>query len=115
LDLGARLQQAPMDVLEAGRMPVIADPTGAVLGLWQPRGHQGAELAGEPGALCWNELQTHDPNGAQRFYAGLFGWGAETRPHSLGGTYTVFSDGGRPVGGMILETAVDRFGVRVSH
>ena len=57
---GGAVLLAPMDVLDVGRMALVADPVGAVLGLWQPRTHPGAQLANEPGAFCWNELITTD-------------------------------------------------------
>src|SRR4051812_17354454 len=52
---GGQVFVPPFDVLDAGRMTVIADPTGAMFGVWQPGRHAGAELANEPGSLCWNE------------------------------------------------------------
>ena len=56
---GGTVFMPPMDVMEAGRMAVFADPV-VVIGLWQPNQHTGAQLVNEPGALCWNELITTD-------------------------------------------------------
>ena len=39
----------PFDVLDAGRMAVIADPQGAALCVWEPRATIGAELVNGPG------------------------------------------------------------------
>ena len=36
-ELGATVMMEPFDVLDAGRMAVIQDPTGAVFCVWQPR------------------------------------------------------------------------------
>src|SRR5436309_784021 len=47
-DAGAAIHVEPMDVMDVGRMAVLADPTGAALGLWQPRRHTGAEVVNEP-------------------------------------------------------------------
>jgi predicted enzyme related to lactoylglutathione lyase len=58
-------------------MAVFADPTGAVLGIWQPNQMQGAQLVNEPVALCWNELNTRDLEAAKAFYAAVFGWDPE--------------------------------------
>ena len=55
-------------------MAVLIDPTGAALMLWQAKQHIGAGLVNAPGALCWNELATRDPETAQDFYAALLGW-----------------------------------------
>ena len=90
----------PMDVFDAGRMALIADPTGAVVSLWQPVKHIGARLVNEHGALCWNELLTNDTAKASAFYTGLFGWTAHEQ--DMGGMiYTVFMNGDRPAGGMM--------------
>ena len=62
---GGTVFMPPMDVMEAGRMSLFADPAGAVVGLWQPKEHTGAQLVNEPGALCWNELITTDLDGGQ--------------------------------------------------
>jgi predicted enzyme related to lactoylglutathione lyase len=72
--LGATIVLAPFDVMDVGRMSVINDPTGAKLSLWQPKLHQGAQLVDDPGAFCWYELQTTDPDRAKEFYTMLFGW-----------------------------------------
>jgi uncharacterized protein len=62
------------DVGTRGRMAMVADPGGAVLGLWQPRDHPGSEVSGVPGALVWNELQTTALERSLAFYERVFGW-----------------------------------------
>jgi predicted enzyme related to lactoylglutathione lyase len=99
-ELGATVLAPPFDVMEHGRMAVVQDPTGGVVALWEPRNYQGAGLLGEPGALCWNELCTHDPARAGAFYAELLGWARETMPMP-GFEYTVFKRGDQPAGGMM--------------
>ena len=74
---GGTVLVAPMDVMEAGRMAVIADPLGAVIGLWQPNQHAGAQLANEPGTFGWSELITTDLDKSKAFYKEVFGWDAE--------------------------------------
>ena len=37
--LGATIIRDVMEVMEAGSLSIIMDPTGAVLGLWQPKAH----------------------------------------------------------------------------
>ncbi|HET9169565.1 MAG TPA: VOC family protein [Actinospica sp.] len=49
-----------------------------------------------PGSPCWTQLATSDPEAAQRFYGGLFGWTAETDPRPEAGGYTTFSLDGSP-------------------
>ncbi len=99
--LGAKVYAPPFDVMDAGRMAVLQDPTGAVFQLWQPNKHIGAKILNEPGALCWTELSTRDTKGAEQFYTQLFGW---TPKHSGPGSpmeYTEFSNQGRPGVGMM--------------
>jgi predicted enzyme related to lactoylglutathione lyase len=99
-ELGGTVLLDPFDVLDVGRMAMVQDPTGAVVALWEPRGHAGAGIAGEPGSICWNELATTDVARAGAFYESLLGWGAETRP--MGATsYTMFAHEGAPRGGMM--------------
>jgi uncharacterized protein len=74
---GGRLVMEPFDSLAGGRMAIIADPAGAVLGLWQPGAHRGAELVNEPGAWSMSGLMADDVDGAEAFYGPLFGWRAE--------------------------------------
>lgn len=72
VELGATLVEPPFDVAPFGRLSLIEDPAGAPFCVWEAGDHAGA--GDEPGALCWNHLGTSDVEGAQRFYANLFGW-----------------------------------------
>jgi uncharacterized protein len=76
-DLGGVPMGDPFDVMDAGRMAVIQDPTGAVFSVWEPHGSIGAQLVNVPGALTLNQLNTSDPEAAASFYEGLFGWRTE--------------------------------------
>ncbi len=69
---GGQLAMAPFDVMDAGRMAFVIDPSGAAVALWQANKHIGATLVNEPGALIWNELITDDPKAAE-FYTRLLG------------------------------------------
>lgn len=80
--LGARVEAPPFDVMDAGRMAVIADPQGAFFMLWEPRATIGAGLVNAPGAVCWNELATADLDASAAFYRELFGWTVEPLPGS---------------------------------
>jgi predicted enzyme related to lactoylglutathione lyase len=71
---GAAVFVEPMDVSDIGRMAVFADPTGAAIGIWQPKSFMGAELANEPGSFAWSELNTRDVPAAKAFYTEVFGW-----------------------------------------
>jgi uncharacterized protein len=56
-----------------------------------------------PGKLLWADLFTSDIDSATTFYTGLLGWSA-TSLDQKGKTYTVFTNDGRPVAGLVLRT-----------
>jgi predicted enzyme related to lactoylglutathione lyase len=91
---GGMVVFGPMDVMEAGRMAIFSDPTGAFLALWQPGFHQGAQLVNEPGAFIWSELSSSDLDRSKAFYSAVFGW-------SWGGSeqYGEAQVGGRTIAG----------------
>ena len=60
--------------MDAGRMAVVQDPTGAVFCLWQAKRNTGIGIASVNGTLCWADLSTPDAKRASDFYSGLFGW-----------------------------------------
>ena len=95
---GGTVLQPPMDVMDAGRMAVLSDPTGAVIALWQAEDHIGAEVVNEHGALSWNELITPDPAAAATFYGSVLGWRSETAPMPTGEYTVFFVDGGNESG-----------------
>jgi uncharacterized protein len=99
-DGGGTVLVGPLDVLDVGRMAVVADPGGAALGLWQARRHTGAQIVNEPVSLAWNELNTRDTEAAKPFYDATFGWEANTA--QMGEIeYTTWQLGEQPVGGMV--------------
>jgi predicted enzyme related to lactoylglutathione lyase len=97
---GAKVLQPPMDVMGAGRMAIFADPTGAVIALWQPGEHRGAQLVDEPGTFTWTELSTRDTAAAETFYTTTFGWTAESSDAG-GMAYTEYKVGDLSVAGMM--------------
>ncbi len=103
---GGNVFVEPMDVMDVGRMAIFADPLGAVIGLWQPGQHTGAQLANEPGTFGWNELITTDLDRSKAFYKSVFGWEAQDQgPPGGPPAYTEWKLGGNSVGGMMLKTS----------
>lgn len=98
-ELGGKVLVPAMDV-GPGKMSVLQDPTGGVLGIWQQKQSMGTWLYGETGALCWNELMTENVDQAGKFYLNLFGWKSEVMSMPKG-QYTVFKNGAQPAGGMM--------------
>jgi uncharacterized protein len=73
-DAGGSVMMEPFDIMEAGRMAVLADPEGAVFCVWQAGDNKGAQIVNEHGSLNFNGLATRDIDGAQAFYGAVFGW-----------------------------------------
>jgi uncharacterized protein len=101
---GAAVFRAPFDVLDAGRVAAIQDPTGATVSLWQPRSRIGATIVNEVGALCWNELATTEVGRAKAFYGELFGWEYETDDRG----YVSIVNAGRLNGGIREQGGQER-------
>lgn len=96
---GGTLIAPPFDVMDAGRMAVIQDPTGAIIQLWEAKARIGATLVNEPGTWAWNELITPDIPKATEFYGAVFGW--ETSAQAGEQPYTEWTLGGYHIGGMM--------------
>jgi predicted enzyme related to lactoylglutathione lyase len=101
---GAAVFREPFDVLDAGRVAAIRDPTGAIVSLWQPRSRIGATLVNDVGALCWNELATTDLDRATAFFGELLGWEYETGE----GGYVSIMNAGRQNGAMREQSERER-------
>ncbi|RFC71107.1 VOC family protein [Streptomyces sp. AcE210] len=101
VDAGGTVMMGPMDVMDLGRMAVITDPTGAVVGLWQAGTFDGAGIVNEHGTLTWNELTTADLPAAAVFYSNVLPL-ATTRSETPGAEgYIEFQVDGRAVGGIM--------------
>ncbi|CQR60575.1 VOC family protein [Streptomyces leeuwenhoekii] len=89
-----RVLMRPMDVMEQGRMAILADQAGVPFGIWQPGRLTGLDVAGEDGSLCWVELYTPDVAAAAAYYRAVLGLetSAVTFP---GGTYTCVNPDGQ--------------------
>jgi predicted enzyme related to lactoylglutathione lyase len=73
-DAGGMVLTEPFDVMDAGRMAVLADPEGAAFCVWQGGQHNGARIVNEHGSLNFNTLSTRDVAAAKSFYGAVFGW-----------------------------------------
>jgi predicted enzyme related to lactoylglutathione lyase len=79
---GGQVMVPAMDVMVLGRMAVVVDVGGAVIGMWQPGEHRGFGFVGEPGAPSWFELHTRDYEKSLDFYRAAFGWNTGTESDS---------------------------------
>jgi len=65
-----------------------------------------------PGTFCWIDTGTTDAAASTAFYTALFGWETSDSPTPDGGTYTMYSKGGKAVaGGSALSDELQSMGV----
>lgn len=100
LAAGGAIYAAAMDVRDLGRLAVVADPSGAAVGLWQPGTHRGLLTLSEPGHAAWFELHTRDHAGSLAFYGEVFGWRSELMADTDEFRYAVASVDGEEVAGV---------------
>jgi uncharacterized protein len=98
---GGTVVKEPHDA-PTGRLAIVADPTGAVCGLWQGESFDGSEVVNEAGAPCWAEVSSVDPPTAADFYATVFG--VEVRRPFPGFDYAQLLLDGREVAGILGHT-----------
>ena len=89
---GGRVVMEPFDVMDAGRMAVLADPEGVTFNVWQAKDHKGATVVNEHGSLNFNGLVTRNPEGAKAFYGAVFGWKTLELPGSVMWTLPGYGD-----------------------
>ncbi len=82
----------PFPIGTMGTSAFIADPSGAVLGLWQPTGMAGFQYEGTNG-YGWAEVNARGVEQAIPFYERVFGWTHRASDMGEGRTYHEFLDG----------------------
>ena len=100
---GGRVAAPPFDVMDAGRMAIVADPSGGVVGLWQAKQAVGSELSGQAGTFTWAELISTDPQAAEQFLVEVLGVNVVPMPNAPGG-YKLLMVDGVPAGGVMLRS-----------
>jgi predicted enzyme related to lactoylglutathione lyase len=98
-EAGGQILMPVMEVMKEGRMAVVADPAGAVFGLWEDGNHIGTQVTAMPGTPAWNECMSRDYPAAKAFYEQVFGYGFQDLS-SDDFSYAVLLLDGRPVGGV---------------
>lgn len=98
--LGGKVIMPPAKIGDSGRVAMIAEPTGAIVGLWEADGHKGFDAFQEEHAACWFELATREPQTSLTFFKELLGWEGKTEemPHT---SYTTLMLGDKDFGGII--------------
>jgi predicted enzyme related to lactoylglutathione lyase len=103
---GGKVCAPPFDVMDAGRMSVVQDPTGAVFAVWQAKKNSGLGVAGDAGAFCWADLNTPNRDAARQFYEAVFGWKVVPGEGKDDSGYLHIQNGAAMIGGMPPAEAV---------
>ncbi|MEU9412980.1 VOC family protein [Streptomyces sp. NPDC048281] len=100
---GGEVLMEPMQVGDFGTMCLAREPSGAVFGIWQGGVHEGFEATAVPGAYCWAEVFTREPEKADPFFAGVFPYTVR-QIEDDNVDFRTFSLGDRPVLGRMRMT-----------
>lgn len=100
---GGEVLLEPMQVGDFGTMCLAREPSGAVFGVWQAGRHEGFEATAVPGAYCWAEVFTREPEKADAFLTAVFGYTAK-RIEDEAVDFRMFDVGGETVLGRMRMT-----------
>jgi predicted enzyme related to lactoylglutathione lyase len=98
---GGQVMVPAMDVMDLGRMAVVIDPGGAVIGMWQPGLHKGFGVLAEPGTPAWFELHTRAYDASIEFYSTVFGWKTQVASDEPEFRYTTLDLDGEQLAGVM--------------
>ncbi|MGW0818587.1 VOC family protein [Streptomyces viridiviolaceus] len=76
-EAGGEVLMEPMEVGDFGTMCLARDPSGVMFGVWQGGTHEGFEAMAEPGAYCWAEVFTREPEKSDAFFPAVFSYSAK--------------------------------------
>lgn len=107
---GGQVFMGPNHLEGVGHMAMVADPQGAVFYVIQPEGEgpstSFARYAPKVGHCAWNELVTDDPEAADAFYTGMFGWQkGEAMDMGEMGLYQMYTQDDYSLGAMMKRPA----------
>ena len=97
---GGAVLAGSRNVDRAGRVAVIADPTGCATTLWQPGEFAGCGVRSEAGAFAWTEHLSTDRAASVRFFEEVFGVETATAGEQQS-AYSTLLVGGKGVGGIM--------------
>ncbi|MDR6970010.1 VOC family protein [Leifsonia shinshuensis] len=118
LAAGGSVLLEPGEAVPGVWLAIVADPAGAVFGLWQRMERNAPWLRDEPGAVDWLELVASDPESTFAFYESVLGFAVSEmrvgeQPYglfdvgetSVAGAYT--SDGTEPAHWLVYFNVAD--------
>ena len=102
---GGEVITPPTDLQRRGKVAVVADAEGALLGLLQTRDGDPADRSPEIGEFLWDELWTTDVDGATVFYEDVAGleaadWDVD-QSQEAGASYRLLKSGETPRVGIL--------------
>ena len=71
---GSTVRAPAMAIDDLGTQALFTDPSGAVIGLWQPGSFPGFAVINEPGAVLFVAIDVHDYETQIAFYRQVLGW-----------------------------------------
>ncbi|WP_405466815.1 VOC family protein [Streptomyces jietaisiensis] len=74
---GGEVLMEPMRVGDFGTMALAREPAGAVFGVWQGGTHEGFEATARPGAYCWADVFSREPEKTDAFLTAVFPYRAQ--------------------------------------
>lgn len=98
---GGTVVAPPMQVGDVGSMACVADPSGAVIGAWQPGTFFGFPAYAETGKPGWWELHTRDYAAVLPFYRSVFGWETQSMGDTDDFRYSVLQIGDLQAAGVM--------------
>lgn len=101
---GGSVLMPPMDMPSVGRVALVSDPQGAVIGLFKPESSGPPNDSTKHGEFAWSELVTTDHEAAFKLYSEIFGW-ERVSEMDMGpaGKYLLFGRAGQMSGGMFTK------------
>jgi predicted enzyme related to lactoylglutathione lyase len=99
-EAGGQIVTEAVPVGPYGTMAQIADPGGAVFGVWQAGAHPGFGRKDEPGSFCWTEahVRAGDKERVDAFYEEVFGFVTYDLSEESGTDFRVWSPAGSEPG-----------------
>lgn len=98
---GATVSWGPRNVGERGRMALLTDPQGALVGLLTSAVGDPPDAQPSPGGWLWTEYWADSVDAAIAFYSRLAGYERDEVSLQPGRTYTVLRRDGQPRAGVI--------------
>ncbi|MFJ2605601.1 VOC family protein [Streptomyces sp. NPDC091279] len=95
-DHGGTVLMEPMRIGDLGTLCLAQEPSGALFGIWQADRHEGFGVTAVPGAFCWAEVVTREPERTDAFLTAVFPYRArQLQDDAI--DFRVFDLGGDPV------------------